>query len=295
MDYVDLYQIHRWDPRMPIEETMEALHDVVRAGKARYIGASSMYAWQFAKAQHMAEAHGWTPFVSMQNHYNLIYREEEREMIPLCLDQGVGSSRGAPWPGACWRGTGAATAGATPRARAPIAFADYLYDQPTDFDVVDAVAAVAAARDVPGQVALAWLLAKPGCGAHRGLHQAGAPGGRPGRRGLVLSGGRGGQLESPTCPTRCSGTSRRRREWVGPVGSRRRVRGRAEREGGAHAGRIDGGGLPQPGGAGLRLPGGRRGRARRGRLATGRSPTRELEARARGMALALDHLGVGHG
>ena len=93
-DYVDLYQIHRWDPETPIEETMEALHDVVRAGKARYLGASSMYAWQFAKAQHVAERHGWTPFVSMQNHYNLIYREEEREMLPLCLDQGVGV---IPW------------------------------------------------------------------------------------------------------------------------------------------------------------------------------------------------------
>ena len=89
MDYVDLYQIHRWDYRTPIEETMEALHDVVRAGKARYIGASSMFAWQFAKAQHVADAHGWTRFVSMQNHYNLIYREEEREMIPQCIDQGV--------------------------------------------------------------------------------------------------------------------------------------------------------------------------------------------------------------
>ena len=90
LDYVDLYQIHRWDPRTPIEETMGALHDVVRSGKARYVGASSMFSWQFAKAQHTAEKHGWTKFVSMQNHYNLIYREEEREMIPLCLDQGVG-------------------------------------------------------------------------------------------------------------------------------------------------------------------------------------------------------------
>ena len=89
-DYVDLYQIHRFDPQVPVEETMEALHDVVRAGKARYLGASSMYAWQFAKMQHAAERHGWTPFVSMQNHYNLIYREEEREMLPLCQDQGVG-------------------------------------------------------------------------------------------------------------------------------------------------------------------------------------------------------------
>jgi len=90
MDYVDLYQIHRWDDSTPIEETLEALHDVVKSGKARYLGASSMFAWQFAKAQHVAEKHGWTPFVSMQNHYNLIYREEEREMLPLCLDQGVG-------------------------------------------------------------------------------------------------------------------------------------------------------------------------------------------------------------
>jgi aryl-alcohol dehydrogenase-like predicted oxidoreductase len=90
MDYVDLYQIHRWDNRTPIEETMEALHDVVRAGKARYIGASSMFAWQFAKAQHVAERNGWTRFVSMQNHYNLIYREEEREMIPQCIEQGIG-------------------------------------------------------------------------------------------------------------------------------------------------------------------------------------------------------------
>ncbi len=93
-DYVDLYQTHRWDYDTPIEETMEALHDVVKAGKARYIGASSMYAWQFAKAQHVAERHGWTKFVTMQNHYNLVYREEEREMIPLCLDQGVGL---IPW------------------------------------------------------------------------------------------------------------------------------------------------------------------------------------------------------
>src|SRR5215212_9329629 len=94
MDYVDLYQIHRWDPETPIEETMDALNDVVRAGKARYIGASSMYAWQFAKAQRVAERHGWTPFVSMQDHYNLLYREEEREMIPQCVDQGVGI---LPW------------------------------------------------------------------------------------------------------------------------------------------------------------------------------------------------------
>ncbi len=98
-DYVDLYQIHRWDRFTPIEETMEALHDVVKAGKARYIGASSMWAWQFTKAQWVADGHGWTPFVSMQNHYNLLYREEEREMLPACADRGVGSSLGARWPG----------------------------------------------------------------------------------------------------------------------------------------------------------------------------------------------------
>ena len=120
MDYVDLYQIHRWDPRTPIEETMEALHDVVRAGKARYIGASSMFSWQFAKAQYTAESHGWTKFVSMQNHYNLVYREEEREMIPLCLDQGVGCIPWSPWPAGCWRGTGPATAVGTRPARAPM-------------------------------------------------------------------------------------------------------------------------------------------------------------------------------
>ncbi len=94
IDYVDLYQIHRWDSSTPIEETLEALHDVVKAGKARYIGASSMYAWQFAKALYLADLHGWTRFVSMQNHYNLIYREEEREMLPLCADQGIGV---IPW------------------------------------------------------------------------------------------------------------------------------------------------------------------------------------------------------
>jgi 1-deoxyxylulose-5-phosphate synthase len=162
MDYVDLYQIHRWDPRTPIEETMEALHDVVRAGKARYIGASSMYAWQFAKAQRVAERHGWTPFVSMQNHYNLVYREEEREMIPQCIDQGVGV---IPWsPLARGLLTGTRTrAGEKKTIRAETdAFGDSLYgDQ--DFDVVERAAEVAGERDVPpAQVALAWLLHKPG-------------------------------------------------------------------------------------------------------------------------------------
>ncbi|MFC7492637.1 MULTISPECIES: aldo/keto reductase [unclassified Nocardioides] len=156
-DYVDLYQIHRWDPAVPIEETMEALHDVVRAGKARYLGASSMWAWQFAKAQHVAERNGWTPFVSMQDHYNLIYREEEREMLPLCADQGVGV---IPW---------------SPLARGRITrdwddetarsetdqFGATLY-RDGDRSIVETVARVAdrlgASR---AQVGLAWLLHQP--------------------------------------------------------------------------------------------------------------------------------------
>ncbi|MGA2471922.1 MAG: aldo/keto reductase [Acidimicrobiales bacterium] len=163
MDYVDLYQIHRWDPRTPIEETMGALHDVVRAGKARYIGASSMFAWQFAKAQDTAETHGWTKFVSMQNHYNLIYREEEREMIPLCLDQGVGCIPWSPLARGVLAGNRTRDGSRNTTRSSTDPFTDYLYDQPTDFDVVDAVVEVAAARDVPpAQVALAWLLSKPG-------------------------------------------------------------------------------------------------------------------------------------
>jgi aryl-alcohol dehydrogenase-like predicted oxidoreductase len=162
MDYVDLYQIHRWDYRTPIEETMQALHDVVRSGKARYIGASSMFAWQFAKAQHAADEHGWTRFVSMQNHYNLLYREEEREMIPQCVDQGVGV---IPWsPLARGVLTGNRTRGGerhTTRANSD-AFGDTLYSE-ADFDVVDRVAEVARERGVPqAQVALAWLLHRPG-------------------------------------------------------------------------------------------------------------------------------------
>jgi 1-deoxyxylulose-5-phosphate synthase len=163
MDHVDLYQIHRWDPRTPIEETMEALHDVVRAGKARYIGASSMFAWQFSKAQHVAEQHGWTKFVSMQNHYNLIYREEEREMIPLCLDQGVGCIPWSPLARGVLAGNRTRGGGRHTTRSSTDPFTDYLYDQPTDFDVVDAAAAVAEVRSIPtAQVALAWLLSKPG-------------------------------------------------------------------------------------------------------------------------------------
>jgi 1-deoxyxylulose-5-phosphate synthase len=163
MDYVDLYQIHRWDGRTPIEETMEALHEIVRAGKARYIGASSMFAWQFAKAQHIAERRGWTRFVSMQNHYNLIYREEEREMIPLCLDQGVAVIPWSPLARGMLAGTRTREGTRLTTRAGGDPFTDYLYNQPTDFDVVERVAEVASERGVtPAQVALAWLLHKPG-------------------------------------------------------------------------------------------------------------------------------------
>ena len=156
-DYVDLYQIHRWDPHTPIEETMEALHDVVRAGKARYLGASSMYAWQFAKAQHTAELHGWTKFVSMQNHYNLLYREEEREMLPLCADQGVGV---IPWSPLA-RGRLTREWDATTARTETDEFGASLY-RDEDRAIVDSVGAVASRRGVPrAQVALAWLLAQP--------------------------------------------------------------------------------------------------------------------------------------
>jgi aryl-alcohol dehydrogenase-like predicted oxidoreductase len=163
MDYVDLYQIHRWDNRTPIEETMEALHDVVRAGKARYIGASSMFAWQFAKAQHVAERHSWTPFVSMQNHYNLVYREEEREMIPQCIEEGVGVIPWSPLARGVLAGNRTREGARLTTRSDSDQFTDYLYNQPTDFDVVERVAELAAERGVPSaQIALAWLLHKPG-------------------------------------------------------------------------------------------------------------------------------------
>lgn len=161
MDHVDLYQIHRWDPSTPIEETMEALHDVVKAGKAVHIGASSMFAWQFVKAQHVAERHGWTRFVTMQNHLNLLYREEEREMLPLCADQGVGI---LPWSPLARGRLTRAWSEETERTRTD-AFGRKLYSQTMDADraVVERVGEVAAARGVPrAQVALAWLLQKPG-------------------------------------------------------------------------------------------------------------------------------------
>ena len=157
IEYVDLYQIHRWDPDTPIEETMEALHDVVKAGKARYIGASSMWAWQFAKAQHVAAVHGWTPFASMQDHYNLLYREEEREMLPLCADQGVGV---LPWSPLARGRLAAGADRSTPRS-ASDAYADRLYGDPSDA-TTDTVAEVADEMGATAaQVALAWLLHQP--------------------------------------------------------------------------------------------------------------------------------------
>jgi 1-deoxyxylulose-5-phosphate synthase len=162
MDHVDLYQIHRWDYATPVEETMEALHDVVKAGKARYIGASSMFAWQFAKAQHVADRSGWSRFVSMQNHYNLVYREEEREMIPQCADQGVAVIPWSPLARGVLAGNRSRD-GARHTTRANTdALGDTRYNQPSDFDVVDRAAEVAAGRGVPpAQVALAWLLHRP--------------------------------------------------------------------------------------------------------------------------------------
>jgi aryl-alcohol dehydrogenase (NADP+) len=162
MDYVDLYQIHRWDYETPIEETMEALHDVVKAGKARYIGASSMYAWQFAKAQHTADAHGWTRFVSMQNHYNLVYREEEREMIPLCIDLGVGLIPWSPLARGFLAGNRVREGGGeTTRARTDD-YADQLYFREEDFTIAERAGEVARQRGVTAsQIALAWMLDKP--------------------------------------------------------------------------------------------------------------------------------------
>jgi aryl-alcohol dehydrogenase-like predicted oxidoreductase len=178
-DYVDLYQIHRWDPRTPIEETMEALHDVVKSGKARYIGASSMYAWQFSKAQHVADLEGWTRFVSMQDQYNLVQREEEREMLPLCLDQGVGV---IPWSPLArgrltrdWDDTSTARSGTDK-------FGQTLYTQAEESDraIAEAVASIASERGVSrAQVALAWVrqqeaVTAPIVGATKPLHLADA-------------------------------------------------------------------------------------------------------------------------
>lgn len=179
-DYIDLYQIHRWDNETPIEETMSALNDLVRSGKVRYIGASSMYAWQFAKAQHVAEKNGWAKFVSMQNHWNLVYREEEREMVPLCRSEGVGIIPWSPLARGFLCGTRQSTdvkatavadtktsesAPLTVRARVDN-LAHEMYYQPEDWKIVDAVAEIAKKRGcTQAQIALAWLLNKPGCTA----------------------------------------------------------------------------------------------------------------------------------
>ncbi|HTP57955.1 MAG TPA: aldo/keto reductase [Spirochaetia bacterium] len=162
MDYVDLYQIHRWDSETPIEETLEALNDVVRSGKARYIGASSMYAWQLAKALSTSERRGWSAFVSMQDHYNLVYREEEREMIPLCVDKGLGIIPWSPLARGFLTGNRSkGGGGATTRSKSDD-FAHTMYYQEDDFVVVDRVAEIAKAtgKTMP-QVALAWMLSKP--------------------------------------------------------------------------------------------------------------------------------------
>lgn len=163
LDYVDLYQIHRYDPDTPIEETLQTLHEVVQAGKARYIGASSMYAWQFARMLHVSQVHGWARFVSMQNHYNLVYREEEREMLPLCRAEGVGIIPWSPLARGFLAGNRTRTEDtATMRAQTDD-FAQSMYYRENDFAVVDQLKQVAAARGVsPAQVALAWVLAQPG-------------------------------------------------------------------------------------------------------------------------------------
>ncbi len=164
-DYIDLYQIHRWDPDTPIEETMEALHDVVKAGKVRYLGASSMWAWQFAKAQEVAGRHGWTRFASMQNHYNLVYREEEREMIPLCRDQGVAVIPWSPLARGFLAGNRAAgdrQAGATVRAQSDNMALNYYY-RDSDFRTVERLKSLAAQRGVsPATLAYTWLLHRAG-------------------------------------------------------------------------------------------------------------------------------------
>lgn len=202
-DYIDLYQIHRLDHQTPMEEMLEALHDVVKAGKVRYIGASSMWAWQFAKALYLAELHGWTRFVSMQGHYNLLNREDEREMFPLCVDQGIGV---IPWSplarGRLTRPWGEATKREETDARLPV-----LYQEQVDRPVVDAVAAVAGERGVSmAQVALAWMLSKPDVtspivGATKPHHLADALAALD----LVLSDDEAKRLEEPYLPHRAAG------------------------------------------------------------------------------------------
>jgi aryl-alcohol dehydrogenase-like predicted oxidoreductase len=201
-EYVDLYQIHRWDYDTPVEETMEALHQVVTAGKARYLGASSMFAWQFARAQHVAERHGWTRFAAMQNHYNLMYREEEREMLPLCAGQGVAVLPYSPLARGMLAGN-RSRQGERRTARAgddPLS--DERYGAGADFDVVDRLTEVAAERGAPpAQIALAWLLGRPGVtapivGATRLGHVSDALAATE----LTLTAGDAARLEEPYVP-----------------------------------------------------------------------------------------------
>ena len=161
-DYLDLYQIHRWDNNTPIEETMQALHDLVRSGRVRYLGASSMHAWQFAKAQHIAEQHGLTKFISMQNHYNLIYREEEREMMPQCVDMGVGVIPWSPLARGMLAGNRSQDGQKLTKRAETDSLGDALYNHPSDWAVIENLNALAEARSVPAAtVALAWMLSKP--------------------------------------------------------------------------------------------------------------------------------------
>ena len=228
LDYVDLYQTHRWDPRTPIEETMEALHDVVKAGKARYIGASSMYAWQFAKAQAVADAHGWTRFVSMQNHYNLVYREEEREMIPQCIDQGVGVLPWSPLARGLLAGNRTREGERLTRPRGDRLLRRLALHAEVDFDVVDRVVELAAERERAACADRARLAAaKPGVtapivGATKDQHVDDALAAEQ----LELSGGRdrrGSRSRTSRTPSR--GTARTR----SPSGSRRRAADRRTR------------------------------------------------------------------
>ncbi|WP_438764717.1 aldo/keto reductase [Kushneria sp. TE3] len=203
MDYVDLYQTHRWDYDTPIEETMEALHEVVKSGKARYIGASSMHAWQFAKAQHVAEKNGWTKFSTMQPMVNLIYREEEREMIPQCIDQGVGVIPWSPLARGILAGSKAVNGeGQTTRAKSDEQMRAWNLGLERDTPVIEALHEVAGARGVsPAQVALAWLLQKPGItapivGASKSHHMDQALGALE----ITLSEAEVEQLEAPYVP-----------------------------------------------------------------------------------------------